>query len=479
MQKFFTNTLISDYIKNVLANTPLPVIDTVSDGDIIIKNCDYIHKNKVIRCTESGALNETPSIITEFFNSTPAKLSKDNICEIKTVKIKPSNQWIEILPDLSPGTSIMAGRYKLINGYIEIAPNVNFDVQVIYSYTNYKKAKYTKISGYQFGQYYPKLTEKFISKYNYYDSDTHYYLGQYLKCIRDLYDLDLMPFYNCFSYKTIKGFHLNVEGVVKSKDDTVKLLAVPIRFNKPYTIAIDSNSQVLLKSVFYNNLGIKKATKAFSIQESLADYNISGETTISKSSTSFKHPFIYQISNLTDDDELNELYQRNEKYLYLIIQIANTNNSSLVVLEGDYTLYNQASVDGNDFHIVSSEGELTNKQANTMFLSKLSLLKINDNNIYPFSNRLIEYLLHNVITDRDELGLDIGRIQYVVTNNTTTKGIWNNDIRQNSFNRVIDNKNNEIYDTNGFIDKTSEKILCSGVDYTSDDFINWAGKLRS
>ena len=114
-----------------------------------------------------------------------------------------------------------------------------------------------------------------------------------------------------------------------------------------------------------------------------------------------------------------------------------------------------------------------------MFLSKLSLLKINDNNIYPFSNRLIEYLLHNVITDRDELGLDIGRIQYVVTNNTTTKGIWNNDIRQNSFNRVIDNKNNEIYDTNGFIDKTSEKILCSGVDYTSDDFINWAGKLRS
>lgn len=56
-QKFFTDTIVSDFIKNKLSNTPLPVIDTVKDGDIVINNCNYIYNNSIIKCNKSGQLN--------------------------------------------------------------------------------------------------------------------------------------------------------------------------------------------------------------------------------------------------------------------------------------------------------------------------------------------------------------------------------------------------------------------------------------
>ena len=332
-------------------------------------------------------------------------------------------------------------------------------------------SQYTKVSNYQFGQYYPKITEKFVSKYNYYDSETHYYLGQYLKCLRDIYGLDLMPFYNCFSYKTINDFHLISSGIEKGNDTSKKLFAVPIRFNKKYTIAIDSNSRVLLKSIFYDYYGLTYSINT--IDESKLTYDINNETVKSYSGVAFNRPIVYSIEN-TD----NEYYQRMEKYLYLIIQVEASNSSSLVVLEGDYTHTINQNVEGKSYTITTS-GDLSSDEANYVMLSQLTLLKMNDGNIYPFSDILIEYLLYNVITNRDELGLDIARTQYVVDKDTKNKGIWVDVLRQKIYEKVINNKKNELYDINGYVDKVSEKILTENIDFMSPDFINWVGKLRS
>ena len=60
-QKFFENTAGSQFIKNIVANFPLPIIPTTATGDYIIKNNYYVFANRIIKCTGSGIIGETGS----------------------------------------------------------------------------------------------------------------------------------------------------------------------------------------------------------------------------------------------------------------------------------------------------------------------------------------------------------------------------------------------------------------------------------
>ena len=44
-----------------------------------------------------------------------------------------------------------------------------------------KSGMYKILSFYNFGEDYPNYTERYISRYSYYDSDTHEFLGKYLR----------------------------------------------------------------------------------------------------------------------------------------------------------------------------------------------------------------------------------------------------------------------------------------------------------
>ena len=123
MQKFFTNSIESKFIKALLYNTDIPMIDCVVDNDFIFSGYYYIYKNYLILCTETGNLSNNFKIINNFY----FKDKKDNI------------------------------------------------------------------------------TEKYINKYQYYDSETHLYLGKYLRYLKAEKGIDLMPFYNCFNYTTISA----------------------------------------------------------------------------------------------------------------------------------------------------------------------------------------------------------------------------------------------------------------------------------
>ena len=54
MQEFNKVTTQSNFIKNLLHSTYLPLIRTVREDDYIIKDRIYVHKCKVIKCTNSG-----------------------------------------------------------------------------------------------------------------------------------------------------------------------------------------------------------------------------------------------------------------------------------------------------------------------------------------------------------------------------------------------------------------------------------------
>ena len=51
----------------------------------------------------------------------------------------------------------------------------------------------------------------YISNTSYYDSNTHYFLGQYLRMIRDLYNIDLMAYYNCWCGNILDNLRLNIQ----------------------------------------------------------------------------------------------------------------------------------------------------------------------------------------------------------------------------------------------------------------------------
>lgn len=388
-QRFFENTIESKFIKQLLSTTPIPIYKVVSFGDLIIKDCIYIYHASVIKCTKTGYL---PKAVTNL-------VSPENI-------VSPTN----ILQGVS-------GEYVIINDYV-------------------------------FGQATPNITSTYISKEQYYDADTHKWLGEFLRCYRDMYGVDLLPFYNCFNYDVLTDIYLTTDG--KGFDfgttDKYKVIAVPIKFNQDYTIAIDCPSQVILKSVIYNDLGMVKSN--YLVDKYITE-TINEKINV-KTNLSFNKPLTYRV-NTTD----KELYQ-NEKYLKLIIQLPKNNKSSIVVLEGNY---NGARNHYFDYH---SYNEFTDKQLNHSLISRLSLVQINDGNYYAFSDRLVEYLLENVNTPIDTISGNTYKFQkdlHILKNIDTTKGVWDVPMRVNLYRQYMKTPNVSKLDINGFIDKNVEKYI--------------------
>ena len=89
----------------------------------------------------------------------------------------------------------------------------NFIVKAIKSgrYTADNFSEMLEIQGpYSYGHSYPGLTCNFVSNSSAYDAISHYYLGQYLRAYRDLKQINLLPFYNCFGDEYINSIALRM-----------------------------------------------------------------------------------------------------------------------------------------------------------------------------------------------------------------------------------------------------------------------------
>lgn len=395
LQSFFTDTIESKFIKELLYKTPLPLLHTKSSGDYVVEGFYYIYGGNIIKCTKSGVLNLENS------------------------------------------------------------------------------ATYEIIDDFEFGVEYPKITQRHVSKYNYYDTDTHERLGTYLRTIRDMYGVDLMPLYNCFSYKSLVGFHHNGKEVIKQDGQYYKLLGAPIKFNTTYTISFESPTGATIYPVFYNELGIIESE---TIGGNSIDYlGWSERNTHKLSSMIFTKPQTIKISNA--DSEINgKMLENLSNHLYLVVQAPISNTSSILIQEGDYTslphinnFYSNGTHFEN-FSLVYSMENINKAQAtelNRTLLSPISLQTMNTHNSYAFSNRLIEYLLLNVITSMEEIGNNIEDIQKVVfpVGKNYWKGIWDNALRCNIYNKFVGavptnkNKISQFRDTFGYVDKDVEGAL--------------------
>ena len=405
-QKFYTDTLISKFIKGLLYNTNIPLYNFVTIGDKIIEGGIYIYDHWIIKCTSTGSI----------------ELSSDEI-------LYPS---MEIYPD----TDLFPGRGITKAGFIVLA-HYNNDIGNKYSY-------------------------RYKSNINYYDPETHYHLGNYIRYLNAKYKINLLPYYNCYNQTSIESLSLELDTTVKGGVRWIskakpgyKLAAVPIKFDKMYTIAIECPTQVLMRSVLYGPMGmIKTYTEGDDYYSDRLD-----DSGIVYSNLSFKSPITYKVST----DSL-DVFNR-EKYLYLLIQLPVNNNSSIVVLEGDYSIsfkdiiqYEQSF--NNTIWNRYQQDDYGNKLPYLTFpkhkefnvLSQYSLLILNTQETYAFSNRLIEYLLNNVIGPGEELTTNIEKVQLVLSNldesyrnklvsNMVELGVWDKYIPE-AILRCINSYNN-------------------------------------
>lgn len=316
-QRFFTSTAQTRLIKNILANTPIPIYDTVRPGDYIIKNCKYIYNITLIKCVKSGIIEDDAEFIS----------------------LDYTFYW---------------GVDKLNH------------------------------------------TERLKDATGFYDSKVHEWLGRYLRAYRDMMNINLMPFYNCFSGVYTSRFKLLTTSYTNSYIDSdfgvstevgnkvtvyeadqsydtysqgseqfnstyvqknpYKILQIPIKLNKTYTIAVDCDSVVKVAPAFINHghlVKVSVGTSKLDLTEILIDnkdeQGIVSPISFEKTNTVFLKPFTIEINSksqiqvegITTIDDIGltyeQLLQRYEKYLYLLIQLPRSNTSSVVVLEGDYT----------------------------------------------------------------------------------------------------------------------------------------------
>ena len=334
----------------------------------------------------------------------------------------------------------------------------------------------------------PGLTRRLNSPGNLYDTDTHEYIGDYLRFIRDYYNLDLMSMYNCFnnklcsniyykhkvktivsdSNKTRAGEQSDTYRLFDAKDSNYRIYAIPVKLFSDYTVAIDCSHEIEMFCGFYKST-LDTASKAIDLIE---------KTYVKYNKTLFCQPFLYDKLNvkywnlITDCEELeSSKYPRfldtgsitrwdilnREQDLRLFIKIPASCSSSITILEGDYRNFNDFSyrpvsievtivIDGQanvekrviweytKYHSVINFGDNIDLNAGTLKpISKLQLLAFNTGESYPFADRLIEYLSGSVISSVEEIPDNIKRAQKVMSQNQhyfKINGVWEDKMQK-------------------------------------------------
>ena len=144
-----------------------------------------------------------------------------------------------------------------------------------------------------------------------------------------------------------------------------------------------------------------------------------------------------------------------------------TVETSLMVLEGDYTnlscneIYNFEPVldVSYDDKVKQEKNDISPPELDKMMVTELDLLQFSNKEQRPFSNRLIEYLLNNVITPRDECSLAIKIAQ---RNRRTQTGVWDNNLRRAIYRDYLLSKHTRKVDITGYVDKDVENAIMKG-----------------
>ena len=223
------------------------------------------------------------------------------------VKYLVEQNEIPMIPFTKKVLHVVNGRSYIHNNYIVRCKKSGFTPQI----TSLNESTYFDfIEPYIFGRRYAGLTSKYLSRTRYYDSETHNWLGNYLRAYKAVYDINLMYYYNCFSneycqkisiklptdtYKYYKLTNQNLE------NETYKIISVPIKFCQKYTVAIQSEEGALFIPAFVGPLGLLDKQQSLlqdyintCLTSQLDDCEYTSITDFKQPITYFNKPFIFQ-----------------------------------------------------------------------------------------------------------------------------------------------------------------------------------------
>lgn len=368
------------------------------------------------------------------------------------------------------------------------------------------------ISNYNYNQKIMNVTRNLRLNSNIYDSYTHEYLGDYLRFHRDYAHINLMPLYNCFSNRLCSKLSINIKSksgedisIFDTQDSNYKIYYFPVKLNKEYTIAIDSAANVEICCGAYSKYQIKKTVDNVSVgTKNVTDVDIldiPSRTYKKYNVLKFTQPQLYTLLNMdtlaapitTDSKDTKErntrILKKYEDNLKMFIKLPVENNSSIVVLEGNYVSFNNYSYtkqNSNDIYFTRQQNysainaKAIDKYNDLAFVTNLQLLRLNTNESYPFADRLIEYLVGNTITNQENINDNIKRVQTVMEKNDIQfmqEGLWEDKIRCYTYNFMQQNKYNTFainHDILGYIDKDVEQYYSydPDKDETTDNSIS-------
>ena len=357
-----------------------------------------------------------------------------------------------------------------------------------YSWNNIGNKLNSALKYYTYGNKILNYTKNLKIKNNIYDSYTHEYLGDYLRFHRDYLDLNLMPLYNCFSNRACDKLNLSwvinedLKVEFNTSNPNYKIYMVPIKLFQKYTIAIDSTYPIEMCCGLYGDY--QDTRNKFKL---LPIY-----TYMRKTNSSFSQPFIYdklsytseldtplQFLNYNDKIELAQ----NEADLKLFIKLPANNDSTIVILEGDYLNWNDSVYSNHKIKTEKDETKIekvkkVNKsiinldsaaiKQDIKLITPLQLLQFNTREQHPFADRLIEYLIGNAITNsEDEVSDNVHRAQKALRGNLagyyriTLPGVWSAEMKNLFYEYMTTNnkavKSNTNHDILGYVDKDVEK----------------------
>lgn len=466
MKTFYNNSLFTGYLKQLLHEVNLPNYRIYTKQD------------------------------REYFE----KYNKENYTILETKTLKNNEQHTRYIPYIKDGfiQEYVDGKWEKRGAVGKTSNNENLnanDGAHVHFYTD--------------GMNILNYTKKLNIKDGVYDSYTHEYLGEYLRFLRDYYNVNLMSLYNCFSDRAATNINLkfSISKKVDSENseiincefadnDLYKLYVVPVKLFKNYTIAIDSAQAVELCCVIYD-----KTLDSRMINGKFKD--IPGLTYQKIRECSFGSPILYDKLNSADIIRLsrsnnNAELAQSENNLKLLIKLPKNNDSTIVILEGDYRGWNDSMLVHNRSSIIdrseagkikincseedNTKGKVWTTLTNNSIINKdkivddipfelrspLQLLRFNTKKQHPYADKLESYLLGNVISELDDISSDIKRVQQVMSLNGyrfSYEGLWTDGIREIAYDYIINNHND--FDTNhdvlGYIDKDVEKYYSACV----------------
>lgn len=306
---------------------------------------------------------------------------------------------IRLIKNISPeevASATSPGEVFIYNGFI-CKHTETYDEK-----TNQTIPGYEIIDTYLFGKRYDCITKNFIAKNNYYSSELHEALGDYLRFYCDYHDMKIMPLYNCFSNKFVDNFSLpisynstNDKLEIPSGKTNKRVIAVPIKLDREYSIWCSKAASGTFQFGLYNN------------KDYLTPFRLNGKPTkdniISAAQSialNFVEPQILSLKSDTFSPEQLAVIKSQSKYLHLFLELNIDELRSLVILENN----NERSVINNT-------------------------LLLDEYNLYPFSDKLFSYLNETVISPADPIKENIMRIQAELASNdfNIPTYIYNND----------------------------------------------------